>query len=79
MRACLLLFLWLARGIEVVRQRKSNKHKPNAKPKSSAKLSEECGVCRNATARAFGAYVGARQRVTRAEQSAAAIAASSAT
>ena len=75
MRVSLLLFLWLARGIEVVRQRKSNKHTPNAKPQSSPKLSEECGVCRNATARAFGAYIGARQRVTRAEQSAAAIAA----
>ena len=72
----LLLPLWLAVGIEVVKQRKAKTHKTSATTKSSsATLSEECGVCRNATARAFGAYVGARQRVTRAEQSAAAIAA----
>ena len=57
------------RGIEVVKQRKAKTHKTSGTTKSSsATLSEECGVCRNATARAFGAYAGARQRVTRGEQ-----------
>ena len=52
----LLLPLWLAVGIEVVKQRKAKTHKTSATTKSSsATLSEECGVCRNATARAFGA------------------------